>query len=235
MKVQGKPRQKDCPCDQNYPIKRLPREACGFLRVKFQVHLLVGAGSPGRNQLPLLLPLGSRKPLAPDRFLPCISGRCFPIFSLLAFSDESICAAGDGIWHAGSDVKTLCPDVLIPCGNPLHHTWPPMAWFDKVNDYRATEVTYAHWSLQRAQEGPSPSFNAIKCFLFRNVHDFHAIFSPSPHNQPPLKPFSAAEPAFSWAQTLILSSRHFLQSLRGITAGKTTLMRRAAFPPTLWI
>lgn len=85
------------------------------------------------------------------------------------------------------------------------------------------------------QEGPSPSFNAIKCFLFRNLHNLRAIFSPSPHNQPPSKPFSAAEPAFHWAQTLILSSRHFLQSLRGITAGKMTLMRRAAASPTLWI
>lgn len=38
------------------------------------------------------------------------------------------------------------------------------------------------------QEGPSPSFSAITCFLFRNLHNLRAIFSP--HNQAPLKPFS---------------------------------------------
>lgn len=109
-------------CVQDCPTMRLQREACRFLVVKFQVHLLLGAGTLGHNELPLLLQLGSREPLAPDKFLPCISGRSFPIFSLLVFSDESICTAGDGIWHARSDVKSRCPDVLIPCGNPLHHT-----------------------------------------------------------------------------------------------------------------
>lgn len=81
------------------------------------------------------------------------------------------------------------------------------------------------------QEDPSPSFNAIKCFLFRNLHNLRAIFSLSPQNQPPLKPFSAAETAFSWAPTLILSSRHFLQSLRGITAGKNDTDEKSCFFP----
>lgn len=81
------------------------------------------------------------------------------------------------------------------------------------------------------QEGSSLSVNAIKCFLFRNLHNSCAIFSPSPHNQPPLKPFSAAESSFGWAQTLILSSQHFLQSLCGITARKSDTDEESCFFP----
>lgn len=171
---------------RNCPTMRLPREACRLLIIKFQVHLL-GAGSLGYNQL-LLLQLGSGEPPAPDKFLPWISGRSFPIFSLLVFSDKSVCTAGDGIWHACSDVKTPCsdvktpcPDVLIPCGNPLHHTWPPMAWFDKVNDYCATEVTYAHWSLQRAHKRvPPPLLMQLNAF-YLEICTICVQFSHPPH------------------------------------------------------
>lgn len=151
----------------------------GFM-VKFQVHhLLIGTGSPWRNQVLFLPQLGPRKPLAPDRFLPCSSGRCLPIPSLLALSEDSTCAAGEGIWHAQAPKeKPLCPDVLIPCGNPLHHAWPPTAGLDKVNDCCATEVTYAHWSLQYAHKrGPPPLLAQLNAF-YLEICTIYLQFSP---------------------------------------------------------
>lgn len=50
------------------------------------------------------------------------------------------------------------------------------------------------------QEGPSPSFNAIKCFLFRNLHNLRAIFYP-PH-------------------TTSLHQNHFLQQSQHFTGLK---------------
>lgn len=105
----------------------------------------------------------------------------FLIFSFLAFPDESICATGDGIWNACSDLKTLCPDVLIPCGTLLYHTWPPMAWFDKVNDYCGTEVAYAHWSLPCAHKRVPPSLLMQLNAFYLEICTIHVQFSHPPH------------------------------------------------------
>lgn len=95
------------------------------------------------------------------------------------FSDDSTCSAGDGIWSAQAQKeKPLCPDVLIPCGNPLHHTWPPMAGPDRVNDCCATEVTYAHWSLQCAHKrGPPPLLVQLNAF-YLEICTIYVQFSP---------------------------------------------------------
>lgn len=143
-------------------------------------------------------------------------------------------------WRRDLACTLRCKTPLPRCANPLwqptspHMTSNGMIWQGQwLLCHRGYSCSLK--SPMCAQEGPSPSFSAIKCFLFRNLYNLRAIFSPSPHIQSPLKPLAAAQRAFSWAQTLILSSRHFLQSLRGITAEKMTLMGRAASSPTLCI
>lgn len=101
--------------------------------------------------------------------------------SLLGFSDESICVAGDEIWHVCSDLKPLCPHVLIPCGNPLCHTWPPVPWFDKVNDYHATEVMCAHWSFWCAHKRVPPSLLTQLNAFYLEICTIPAQFSHPPH------------------------------------------------------
>lgn len=213
---------------------RLQRQVCRFLMV--QVHHLIGAGSPGHNQLPLLLLTGAKKAPGSRQVSPMRFWHVLPhLLSPWVFWWIHTCC-----WKRGLECMLRYKTFLPRCANPL---WQPTSPHMTSNGI----IWQGQWLLRRrgylcslkfsmcTQEGPSLSFNAIKCFLFRNLHNLCAIFSPSLHNQPPLKPFSAAKPAFSWAQTLILSPQHFLQSLHGIPAGKMTLTRRAASTPTLWV
>lgn len=165
---------------------RLPRQVGGVLWLNFlllnfmvKVHLLlIGTGSPWCNQVFFLPQPGPRKPLAPTGFSPVLLAGASP--SLRSWCCLMI-HVGSWRWDlvcTSSEGKPLCPDVLIPCGNPLHHTWPLMAGPDKVNDCCATEVTYVHWSLQCAHKrGPPPLLVQLNAF-YLEICTIYVQFSP---------------------------------------------------------
>lgn len=128
--------------------------------------------------------------------------------------------------------KTPLPTCTNPLWQPTmpHMTSSAMIWQGQWLPCHRGYVRSLKF-LMCTQEGSSLSVNAIKCFLFRNLHNPCAIFSPSPHNQPLLKPFTSAESSFHWAQTQILSSQHFLQSLCGIRARKSDTEEKSCFFP----
>lgn len=172
---------------------RLPRQVCGGLWLNFKttfsslelgVHGITKCSFPcsmgqedSRQVSPLLFWQVPPHPLAP--------GGLWWLH---------VCCCRWDLAHTSSEGKA----PLARCANPL---WQPTSPHT-TPDGRAWQ---GQWLLCHrgylcslkspmcTQEGPSPSFSAIKCFLFRNLHSLRAIFSP--HNQALLKPFSHSRPS----------------------------------------
>lgn len=164
---------------QNYLIMRLPRQVCGVLWLNSKsTFSSLELGVRGVTKCSLSCSWGQESPwlqtgspllfwqVPPHPLSPCALWR----LHVHCWRWDLVCT--------GSEGKTLCPDVLIPCGNPLHHTWPPMAGLDKVNDCCATEVTCAHWSLQCAHKrGPPPLLEQLNAF-YLEICTIYVQFSP---------------------------------------------------------
>lgn len=175
-------------CAQNYLIMRLPRQVCGVLWLIFKSTLSsLDQGVRGVSKCSFSCSWGQESPWLLTGF-SLLFWQVPPHCSLCSLMTPCVLLEmGFGVLRLRR--KKPLPRCANPLWQPLHHTWPPMAGLHKVNDCCATEVTYAHWSLQCAHKrGPPPLLEQLNAFLLRNLHNLRAIFSP--HSQAPLKPFS---------------------------------------------
>lgn len=175
---------------QNDLIMRLPRQVCGVLWLNSKsTFSSLELGVRGVTQCSLSCSWGQESPWLQTGLSPALLAGASP-------SPLSLCSlmAPCALLEMGFGVHRLRRKNPLPrCANPL---WQPTSPHMTSNG-RAWQ---GQWLLCHrgylcslkspmcTQEGPSPSFRAIKCFLFRNLHNLRAIFSP--HNQAPLKPFS---------------------------------------------
>lgn len=213
-------------CVQNYLIMRLSRQVCGVLWLNLKsTFSSLELGVHGVTKCSFSCRWGQETPWLQAGFSP-------------APGSLSSLMTPDALLGMGFGVHKLRRKTPLPrCANPL---WQPTSPHMTSNG----RTWQGQWLLCHrgylcslksptcTQEGPSPSFSTIKCFLFRNLHNLRAIFSP--HNQAPLKAiFTQQSQRLAGLKHWSYPPDTFFNPSVGLQPGKWHWLEELLLPPLL--